>query len=351
MRLPNKTGTVYKLSGKRRKPWIARVYDGKDRYGVRKYKTLGYYETKSEAKRELLAYNSNPFDIDNAKITFEEVFKLARNEKAKDLAPSTMRSNYDLMFPRFFDSLKEKPFQELRPYHFQPIFDKMGKTRKKSYLKKGLALLSNVYNYAIMNDLSSVNYSKGIVIRGIDMEAQDFFTEMELHKMIRQMGKVEDADLIVTMCLTGLRPAELLNLSRFTVDLDNRIIRNVGVKTAAGKQKRVPIANIIFPFIKKRYENAENYFFVGLDGKQMTYRHFLDYIYRPTLRAMDIEYKSPKACRHTFANLTLNLLDDKTRIEIMGHSDIRTTNNVYTDIEDQKLVDSFGKVEKSLTKV
>jgi integrase len=80
------------------------------------------------------------------------------------------------------------------------------------------------------------------------------------------------------------------------------------------------------------------------------HRHFLDYVYRPALAGMNIDYKSPKACRHTFANITHSLLDDKTRKEIMGHSDIRITNDIYTDIEDGKLLEAFGRVEKSLTK-
>lgn len=351
MRMPNKTGTVYRLSGKRRKPWIARVYDGKDEYGVRKYRTLGYYETKTEARKELMQFNQNPYDIDRAKITLKELFLKVREEKKKDLAEITIKDNYDKAFRNFLEPLAEYPFAELRPYHYQPIFDEMAKTRKNTYLKKGTALLSALYRYAIMNDIVSVNYTEGIVLRGKGSEQQDYFTDLELHKMIKQLGKVKDADIIVLMCLTGMRPSEVLNMSRFTVDLDNRIIRNVGIKTAAGKSKRLPIAKIIFPYVKKRFENAENLFFVGLNGKQMTYRHFLDYVYRPALAGMNIDYKSPKACRHTFANITHSLLDDKTRKEIMGHSDIKITNDIYTDIEDGKLLEAFGRVEKSLTNV
>ena len=54
MKLPNGYGSVYKLKGKRRKPWRARITDGfvydlvEDKQ-VQKYKTLGYYETKQKA--------------------------------------------------------------------------------------------------------------------------------------------------------------------------------------------------------------------------------------------------------------------------------------------------------------
>jgi len=44
MRLPNGFGNINKLSGNRRKPYRARLFDGYTDEGKRIYKTLGYYE-------------------------------------------------------------------------------------------------------------------------------------------------------------------------------------------------------------------------------------------------------------------------------------------------------------------
>lgn len=354
MKLPNKTGTVYKLSGNRRRPYIARAYAGKDSTGVRKYKTIGYYETKTEATRALLAYNTNPYNLDLDKLTLADVFKLTRAEKVKDLKPSTIKQQYDLLFPRFFESLEKEPFRSLRAYHYQPIFDRLGKTRKKSYLEKGKRLLTAIYTYALLNDIVAVNYAKGVKVRGLDTEVQPYFTEEELAYMIKNIDTVKGIDSVVIMCLTGLRPSELLELSKDTVDLKNRFIRNVGTKTEAGRQKKVPIAGIIYPCIKTKYDSCHQYLYEGLDTKQMNYDRFLVYVYKPALIALGIPYRSPKACRHTFANITHNLLTDKTRQEIIGHTDIALTNEVYTDIEEFKIRQEFSKVEdylaESLTK-
>ena len=51
MRLPNGFGTIYKLPGKRRRPWIARVTVGYDDNGKQLYEVVGYYE-----KRELALF-------------------------------------------------------------------------------------------------------------------------------------------------------------------------------------------------------------------------------------------------------------------------------------------------------
>ena len=49
-RRPNKAGTVIKLSGKRRRPWCAKVTTGKDIITGRQIQTvLGTFETWDEA--------------------------------------------------------------------------------------------------------------------------------------------------------------------------------------------------------------------------------------------------------------------------------------------------------------
>ena len=64
MRLPNGYGTVYKLSGNRRKPFMVRKTIGWSDEGKQLYKTIGYYETRKLALAALADYNANPYDID-----------------------------------------------------------------------------------------------------------------------------------------------------------------------------------------------------------------------------------------------------------------------------------------------
>lgn len=57
MRNPNGYGSVYKLSGNRRKPWTARITLGfKPENGHPIYKFIGYYTTQEEAERALAEY-------------------------------------------------------------------------------------------------------------------------------------------------------------------------------------------------------------------------------------------------------------------------------------------------------
>ena len=60
MKNGNGNGSVYKASGKRRKPWIVRVTTGYSTSGTQIRKIIGSYETKREGQEALSEYLKNP---------------------------------------------------------------------------------------------------------------------------------------------------------------------------------------------------------------------------------------------------------------------------------------------------
>ena len=91
MKLPNGYGSVVKLSGKRRKPYMVRKTTGyridpvKDKK-IAEYIIIGYARTKSEGLELLAAYNHNPYDTKAAKMTFSEVYEEWTNKKYTTLS-------------------------------------------------------------------------------------------------------------------------------------------------------------------------------------------------------------------------------------------------------------------------
>ena len=89
-RRPNKAGTVIKLSGKRRRPWCAKITTGKDIITGRQIQTvLGTFETWDEADDALTLYRLGQKN----KITDTE---------AEALAPDTFQKLVDQRFPSLY---------------------------------------------------------------------------------------------------------------------------------------------------------------------------------------------------------------------------------------------------------
>ncbi len=85
MKLPNGYGTVTKLSGNRRKPYVVKE-------GISgKQKPIGYTTTREEGLILLAQYNNDPWDIQTDKITFQELYTTLQLLK-KSNAQGTFRS-------------------------------------------------------------------------------------------------------------------------------------------------------------------------------------------------------------------------------------------------------------------
>ncbi len=97
MKSPNGYGSVSKLSGNRRRPFVVRKTKGFDLRGYPVYETIGYYETREDGLIALAQFNKDPYDIQQAKITLEELFskwsERAFPKISQSLASSTSRSS------------------------------------------------------------------------------------------------------------------------------------------------------------------------------------------------------------------------------------------------------------------
>ena len=59
MKNPNGFGTVTKLKGRRRKPWVVKVTIGYSDEGKQLQKSIGTFANRSEAMKHLAKYNSS----------------------------------------------------------------------------------------------------------------------------------------------------------------------------------------------------------------------------------------------------------------------------------------------------
>ena len=118
MKNPNHYGTVTKLSGNRRKPYIVKE-------GVSgKQKIIGYAATREEGLIMLANFNNNPWDIEADKITFQELYELWLEKRAVKLGVAN-RNSLKAAY-KHCTVLNKLKYKQIKSYQMQDCIDSCG---------------------------------------------------------------------------------------------------------------------------------------------------------------------------------------------------------------------------------
>ncbi len=320
----NGAGSVYKVTRLKRRPWIAvapAVYDDK---GKPKRLPLGSFETAKEAREALRAYNQAPTLKYN--LTVAEVFTEWRDTAYRNISKSTI-DNYNAAYKRIAPLLNIK-FRELRTQQMQAIIDDNAGL-SLSTLSKTKLLLTQLYQYAIKNDIVNKDYAAFIVLPKQVTVPKDCFTDLEIAKIEQASGNVQYADVILVMCYTGFRIAEFLSLTPFSYDPQARTLRG-GSKTEAGKNRIVPVHSKIQPIIDAWTARGGKTIFCRDSGQPYSAKLFRNKCYYPALEAIGVRRLSPHATRHTCATrLAAAGVRPEDIQKILGHADYDITASTY----------------------
>lgn len=334
MKNANGEGSVYKLKGKRRKCWVARVtvgfVDGKQ-----KRKIIGTYKTRKEAQAELLGYLNNPVLYSGK--TFKDVKDLWYSNYSKTVSDVTLRNVGNQL--KKLEVFNDEKIKDLKLYTLQKFFDDLD----SAYGSK-LALrsaLNMIFEFALKNEFIETNRIKFIELgKNKKVVERKIFTTDEINTLFdnldsdnRFIKKMSYATLI--LIYTGLRIGELMNLKTKDVDLENNILSIIESKTIAGIRK-VPISEKIINLFKDNIDYSKEYFLYNKKGGQYNYVNFFQQ-FQTMLELLNLERHTIHDTRHTFATLLNNANANSTSIiKLIGHSDFSMTENVYThkDIEE-----------------
>lgn len=330
MKNPNGYGSVFKLSGNRRRPWAVRITVGWTDEGKQQYAYLGYYESRRKAMMALADYNNNPFDLSRGKLTFKEIYDRVVKEKWPDGPTETQRSNflgYQAAF-NWSEQIHDKLFIDLRKRHLQKVVDDC----KRAYgtKRKIRVLFREMYRHAMENDLVTRDYSQFVDIGPSEpMTKRAPFTNEEIQKLWNNIHRSDFIEVILIMIYTGLRPGEILEIKTKNVFIDERYMRG-GFKTIAGTNRIIPIHKRILSFVKKRVDLGHEYLITRKNGQQMKYSNFRRDYFNKIMNDLGMNHR-PHDCRHTFATLMDNAGANKVSIKrIMGHASRSITDRVYT---------------------
>lgn len=344
MKNPNGFGNVFKLSGKRRRPYVARVTIGWDsNTGKQLRHVVGYFATKQEALKALGSFEYNPKAIGFSKLKFKEISDKWLEEHSKNVSEKTVHS-YKLIYRQYIQSLDSLIFTEIKLIDLQTHINKLGERVSTGTLKRVKSVLSMIYSWAIKNEIVEKNYAEFIEIgKHVAKVKRRVFTNEEIKILWANKGS-DLADTILILIYTGMRVGEMTSLKKSDIHLDRMGIIT-GSKTEAGRDRFIPINENILPLIKKRMENPTEYFLVNNRKRPYSYQAYRKYFVN-TLYRLQIENHTIHDCRHTTATLLSKMGANPTAIKnILGHSDYKITEKIYTHKDEEDLLKAINTMK------
>lgn len=351
IRNKNGYGTVVKLSGNRRQPYEVRVNTRMDERYYPVYDVLGRYTTREEGLIALAEYNKNPYDINSSKITFSELYQAFYHDKyelsGKTFSLSSKnctRAAYNhmkLLHNRIYKDLKTNDFKSI---FNQTIDDKPISHAMQEHMKN---LIVQMDKFALQNDIINKGYAS---FASITVEEDDKpgvpFTHDELLKLWQHQNN-QWVDIALIYIYSGWRISELNKMPIENINLTDWTFKG-GIKTAAGKDRIVPIHSAIRNMIISRIMDNGSWLFVE-NGKPIS-NVLLSKRFKAALTASGITTQHTiHDCRHTFVSLLDSAGANPICIDrLVGHASKNITSKVYThkDIEELRTAIESIKVPK-----
>lgn len=352
MKMPNGYGSVYKLSGKRRNPYIARKTNGwiiDDTTGTAKqqYITIGYYPTKSEALNALANYNANPYDISSNSITFAEVYAKWSETHFNTIVPSAQRTWISAF--NHSKPLHNMRMRDIRPNHLENTIKNadVGQSTKQ----RMKSLYNMIYKYCLKYDICDKDYAALCenVKRGNPVIERKPYTPEEIQQLWDNID-FPFVDMVLIGIYSGWRPQELAVLQIDNIDLETRTYFG-GLKTDAGRNRCVPIHSAVYELVKRNYDKAiacgSSYLFNDENGQQGTHLTYDKYRGRfKKINARLGQEHRPHDTRHTFITKAKDSGVDEYILKLLvGHAIKDVTEKVYTHRTIQQLADEIEKIK------
>ena len=301
---------IQKIKGATKRPYIV-------------YKVVGYYSTYDEAVDALQQIRQS--------LTLQQVYDMWLPSHAKSVSTNTL-NNYGSAFAHLV-SIHNVSMSDITYLQLQSIIDHMLSTGLSySSCKKVRTLISQLFDYAIINGWCSTNYAKFLNLgHNKSVRPHKPFSTQAINRLWRLGSRLHDIPLI--LLYTGMRASELINLKARDINRKQRTMRITSAKTKSGI-RTIPIHDRIWPIIERRLDT------VYIIQECRTYSS-LSREFDKAMKAINAKHTSHD-CRHTFATRLDNEgANYNAKRLLLGHASGNVTDGVYTH-------KSLGQLRKAI---
>ena len=298
-----------------------------------------YADTERELFKKILDYTAK---AERGRL-FSEVADEWWDTSYDSFASQTVKA-YKPNLARALEEFGDKPIQDITPQHIQRFFLRLARQQlKRKTLGNQRTVLNQIFTYAVISGDIMYNPCTSISLptceKGERREAASQSDEIT----VAQSGEIWLFPVIALY--TGLRKGEILALQWKDIDLERDLIHvrksvyhegdRAYIKSPKTKNSTrvVPIIAPLKEELLKHIGKSESYVISDTGDKPLTNRRYLT-LYKHYKEQTGINCTAHQL-RHSFATIAIEHgADAKTVQELLGHKQISTTLDIYTDFRE-----------------
>jgi len=339
LRRPPAQGTITKIQG-RRKPYWARL-PADYANGMVERKSVGCYATYKEAAEALAKAMYLPSN-DASSVTLSGLFERFENSNYfAQLSPGRQSTHRGAW--KHLSSCASIKVNSINKETFQRPIDELALTGlKRGTLAKIRNLASLLCKEAMGLGLMTVNFGQLVQLPRDDTTSPIPFSSKELTIIWNAADAGNrDAMTVLVLCYTGMRPSELLGAKieeHLHIDGQYWYLRT-GSKTEAGRNRIIPIPELIRPFITALIDGrSTGPLIASPNGKQQRLDNWRPRCFMKLMTELNLPGHVPYSCRHTYSDIIRrrNVLPE-IAMTILGHEDYSTTVEHYHTTTDEDI--------------
>lgn len=343
-------------------------------------------KTQAEVRRKMAEYDPESANI----VTFGAVADEWEREYEKQVSHKTM-SQYSPALKRILEEYADTPVKDIEPIDILTFLKRLKKDGySQAYIKAHKAVFSKVFDYEIMRRGSALKINPAQSVRSPRGSVKKIHSATPEQEEIVSNSLDKPFGLFAFFLLyTGTRSQEALAVRWEDIDFENRKItinkaltfphnqpvikdtktengnRTVPLlfrlKTALEAQKRkngfifsadggkTPLSQQEYARRWRQYALATGFrreYFVDNDGNEL--KTLSELQKTPHKRITEVTL-TPHQLRHSFATMCLEAdLSPEEAQKLLGHADIRTTVNIYSDLRESKQNKTADKLDRFL---
>jgi integrase/recombinase XerC len=277
-------------------------------------------------------------------------FFLQHLQVERRLSPLTLRS-YEIDLLQFLDflALDNPQFNEIKPQTIRLwLVELSNQGIQNRSINRKLATLRTFFKYLQrrgdvtenpMHTIRMVKTSKSLPTYLRESEMEQVFAQQDLPK--NTFEEVRDQLVLMLLYGTGMRLAELIQLSNQQINLASKTLRVIGKRN---KERIIPMPQLLVDLVKQ-YQSLNPFQSQSLlltDKGEPCYPMFVQRLVKKYLGEVStMEKLSPHVLRHSYATHLLNRGADLNAIkELLGHANLAAT-QVYTHNSMEKLKEIY----------